>query len=819
MRVEQALYGEVRGGHGLRLASTDHPIVSALTSRLDLPDTAPPGVDWSPFVSGFPYGEHYVLARTFADPTARRPGMVLSHAVIAPRDEVVTMSDLRPLFALLITKPSSPESLATCELPASAELTTPLPELVPLAEALVTRGTGPVVRVGLLGFDELVIELWTHLWPEIRAQFAFRLSFGPQDIVDDPIPSLICTPNTLASRWIRQRIVGEANSSPSLAAGVLCGKAEAAPVLELAQQLGARICHFTDLPLLQHTYEIDSSPSPSFDECVSTLRCLERLSPDPAQGVARKAKFIQRLESRLLNASVQEILLLRNLGTIGLSAAPKIWVRLRAWAEFNPLAQHEDADMLSALSDALLSSAAVEPWRQAMLDGIVAASLAPSAKFANAFWRWVKLRPATLAELADYLPNEDELESRLADAAPQSVDLDTGNAVMAIAQNRHWLRLHGVAASACLAPHDAVARQLSIDTTETNLDGLRASLRCTSPNEAIELALALTQPRLLRIAAERVAEDPLLLGALSFASRSAQDLWSHALSINAEAWQGPLDPPSAFFTVIQNLLDGAEVSLDLIDLLSRSPLADLNKFACCADAWRHLPEPARSNCLRATATGWLQRALKGDVSAADRELETAILGADGLEVALKQVNASCGQFVRIIEYLPNLNESRCLRWLDDHTILRQLPDADAQALGRLILSRRWQRVADRLVQLAREGRHDVKPALSECRTMVGILWQFFLGLSPGSATEKWAVLEQLAVDLYPNGPDDAGLWDRAGGQDADLKSNVSGRNRWHDAIGQLQRGRGPRVRRLLEEMHIDYPSNDQLRALLASRMF
>lgn len=97
-----------------------------------------------------------------------------------------------------------------------------------------------------------------------------------------------------------------------------------------------------------------------------------------------------------------------------------------------------------------------------------------------------------------------------------------------------------------------------------------------------------------------------------------------------------------------------------------------------------------------------------------------------------------------------MNPAACAGWM----IIQycdSLPDADAQALGRLILSRRWQRVADRLVQLAREGRHDVKPALSECRTMVGILWQFFLGLSPGSATEKWAVLEQLAVDLYPNG--------------------------------------------------------------------
>ncbi|WFF97503.1 effector-associated domain EAD1-containing protein [Aeromonas caviae] len=821
MRVEQALYGETRGGHGLRLASTDLSLISELTSRLDLPDTAPPGVNWSPFVSGFPYGEHYVLARTFADPAATRPGMVLSHAVIAPLDDVVKMSDLRPLFALLITEPISPEALVTCELPAFAEPPTPAPELVSLAEALVTRGVGPVVRVGLQGFDELILALWTNLWPEVRAQFAFRLSFGPQDIVDSPMPSLIYTPNELASRWRTHRVIGAANSSsPSLAAKILCGEAGAAQLLTLAQRLGARISHFTDLPLLQRIYEIDSSPNPRFDECVSVLRVLERLSPAPDRGAASKAKFIQKLESRMPNASVQEILLLRNLSTIGLSDSARIWDSFRAWVALSPLAQHEDADMLSVVSDALSPSAAVEPWRQAVLDGLVeSASLASSTSFANAFWRWAKLHPAAVAKFADYLPVDGELDRRLADAVPQVVNLDTGNAVMAIAQSKHWLQLHGVAASACLAPREAVTRQLSIDTVATSLDGLRASLRCTSPNETIELALALALPRLLRIAAERVADDPPLLGGLSFAIRPAQDLWFYALLLNTEAWKGPLDPQSSFFTVIQNLLDGAEVNMDLIDTLSCSPLADLGEFTCRTDAWRCLPARARVNCLRATAAGWIQRALMGDVSTPDRELETTILDADGLEIALQLVVASAGQVVRIIGYLPNFNESRCLLWLDDQALLRSLPAADAQALGRLILSRRWQRAANRLVQLALQGRSDVKHALSECQTMIDLLSRWWLGVLPASDVDKWTVLEELAVNLYPNGPDDSGLWDRAGGQDADLKSYASGRTRWHDAISKLRRGRGPRVGRLLEAMRIDYPSNDQLRALLASRMF
>lgn len=397
MKVEQAIYGEVRGGHALRLATDRERVSSQLTSRLDLPDTAPPGVNWSPFLSGFPHGDRYVLARTFSDPATTRAGMVLSHAVIAPREEVSTTPDLRPLLALLIVAPEAPEMLEPREVSTSA-VQPPAPvDLIATAEALTTRGTGPVVRIGCQGFEDLVVSLWFHLWPELRADFCFRLSFGPQDLVDVPKPSLVCTPPALAARWHGHRIVGStASKAVSRAAAVLSGGTEAEPVLRFAREIGARVHDLSDLPLLERAYELGSASIPTFDECVAALRLVERLSPDPAAGAVGKARLVERLTSRLPAASVRDILLLRNLGTEALPAADTIWARLRAWATKNQFIEAEDEPLLAAIDDATSTAAAIPAWREALLVGMADASRTKSSPFRTAFWRWADARPTTL---------------------------------------------------------------------------------------------------------------------------------------------------------------------------------------------------------------------------------------------------------------------------------------------------------------------------------------------------------------------------------------------------------------------------------------
>ena len=105
MRIEQAFYGEHRGGHSLLASSGDDEVSAGIVHRLDLPDAAPPGVEWSPFLGGFPYQGRYVLSRTFRDTGASRSGMVFSHALLARLDEIVDTADLRPLLKLFASRP------------------------------------------------------------------------------------------------------------------------------------------------------------------------------------------------------------------------------------------------------------------------------------------------------------------------------------------------------------------------------------------------------------------------------------------------------------------------------------------------------------------------------------------------------------------------------------------------------------------------------------------------------------------------------------------------------------------------------------------
>jgi hypothetical protein len=320
----------------------------------------------------------------------------------------------------------------------------------------------------------------------------------------------------------------------------------------------------------------------------------------------------------------------------------------------------------------------------------------------------------------------------------------------------------------------------------------------------------------MHIAAEEVARKPQLLKEVDFVAAPAQAIWTRAIATNAEAWRGPADPQHSFAVIIQNVLDGGPANEELIAALATTPVADLSGYPRCAELWPLVADPTRAALLRATAAGWLERASSGDVACApDAQLQSALLADDHLNRTLRALaSTGTGTAVRIISALPNYDESRFLGWLGDwYATQRPMMAHDADTVGRLILDRQWRRAVDQLIQFMRNGRNDVKPALRVCHDLISIFTRWSLGLSSVSYQEKWTVLEDLAVDLYPTGPDDNELWDRAGGQNADLQSYGRGRSRWRDAIGQMRRGKGPRPDRLLDEMIRDFPSSDQVRHL------
>ena len=823
MRIEQAFYGEHRGGHSLLASSGDNEISAGIAHRLDLPDAAPPGAEWSPFLGGFPYHGRYVLSRTFRDTGASRSGMVFSHALLACLDEIVDTADLRPLLKLFATSARQRPDVTTVEL---FPTVTPLPhsdELIGAAEALVMNGRLPVVRLGHIGFDDLVVALWARLLPEVRRGFAFRLSFDPRDLVETPMPALVCTPSPLAARWSNYPMVRSvASREPaSLAAAILSGHEKAVPLLEFMQEIGSQPMTFRDLCWAEHAYVLNIGES-TVERRVGALRLIEKLSPDPDTGEHGKNVLVRQLCELVPGARPQDILLLRNLQLSAVPSPTWVWKAVETWAAKNDYRQDQDVEMLSVLEDATNSTAAIEEWRTAVLEGFATAARSRKSCFFAAFWRWLQIRPVTVGTLFQYVPVTPRVEEQLVAAAPPKLHETAAMTLVAPARSRGWFRLHGAVLAGTCSPLDAARQQVAVDTDPSFLVGLRSALRNARAAEVVECGLEIDDPRMPHLAGEVVAKKATLLVGVDISCPKAQAIWREALSIDPKSWQGPADPEAAFHLILDRMLDGSEADTSLIALLSETPLGDLGTYPRRPEVWSRISGVPFNNLVAATTNGWLREASRtGTPFVPENTIQFAILESDDFDPAVDAlIPDRIGTIVGIVAALDGYDEQRFLGLISNVLLrTRALTVSDAEAIGQLILERKWRQAAAKMVERYRFGRRDLRPALRKCYDIIGFWDRMTLGLTPVSESEKWRALESLAAKLYPAGPDDDGLWERAGGNDADLPSTGSGRMRWSHGMRDMRQGKQPAPSALLAEMMEDFPNNRRLFDLARDAVF
>jgi hypothetical protein len=92
--------------------------------------------------------------------------------------------------------------------------------------------------------------------------------------------------------------------------------------------------------------------------------------------------------------------------------------------------------------------------------------------------------------------------------------------------------------------------------------------------------------------------------------------------------------------------------------------------------------------------------------------------------------------------------------------------------------------------------------------------------APANATlrppDRWRDIEQIMADLYPAGPADQSMWERAGGDLSRLNLSGNGRANWFAALRTLKRGGGGSgisVKSLIDTALDDFPHQSELKAL------
>ncbi|MCG7324651.1 effector-associated domain EAD1-containing protein [Achromobacter sp. ACRQX] len=823
MRVDQAIYGTIKHGYALRCASGDREFAGELAQRLDLPDTEPQGADWSPVTSGFAVRDRYVVSRTFSDPSVGRSGMVVTHALICDLDEIAAMDDLRPLLAHLITSfdagPTAVEPLEVTSVPGMPPATL---DLVDAARALVSGGSGPVVRIGSDGFENLMVALWGRLWPTLRAKLYFRLSFGPKDVIEKPEPTIVCTPASLVGRWQQQqRIVGRSGCERRRAAGMIDDSTNGAELLEFRDRIGAKLDDFKEFHLLEQAHDMLSATPDNVARVVSAARLIERLSPNPTCGEAEKRIIVERLIQALPAAQPSEILTLRNLALRGLGTSGLVWQAIEAWFERNDYLPSDDAEMVAILSDALIGEDAIVPWREAVTRGLDRSALAAGGKFAAGFWRWAKSEARVSSPLIALVARgRDGLEA-LEAAAPTELDVATAKLIMATAAKQGFFRLHAIAAGASMSPADAARAQSAVEPG-VDATAMRLAMRRAEPGEILDAVACVPDGRVLVIAGEAVAKDPTLLARRDMSTAPNRGIWEAALKTDAGAWRGPEDPRKAFNDLLDEQIDGGKPPAELLRLLSASPLADLTAYPRRSEVWNKLPAITRDRLLAATKDAWFASVGTGQQNTTiEPELLKGILRDPRLDTLLARFPAgTLAEGLHVIEGLGGIDHARFRRWVWMAVrAVRPLTASDADLLGRTLATRGQRDIVDDLISIYRSGRSDIAPVLKHCLKFIGFFDRWSLGLSAVSVTQKWEVLLELAAELFPNGPDQDALWERSGGRDADLRHHGTGKERWRSAIRDIQNGRQFHVSRLIQQMRIDFPENPNLRLMADDPLF
>lgn len=823
MRVDQAIYGTVKHGHALRCASGDLKFASDIAQRLDLPDTEPQGAVWSPVTSGFPASDRYVIARTFSDPSAGRSGMVVTHALICELEEICGVDDLRPLLTHLITSfdaaPAAVEPLEFTPTPGFPPLTA---DLADTAHALVVRGTGPVVRIGSDGFEDLMVALWGGLWQALRRKLYFRLSFGPKDVVEKPEPTIVCTPVALVGRWPQQqRVVGRSGADRPRAAKMIDGTTDGIEMREFGKKIGAILEDFRELQLLEQAHNMTFAKPDTPARLTSVARLIERLSPDPKHGDVEKRIIVERLVNVLPAARPSEILALRNLSLRSFGTSDLIWRELESWFVRNQYDSSDDAEIISILADALIEEEAIAPWREAVSRGLKSAAAVLDSRFAAGFWRWAKSDPRVVPLVIGLIERDRKGLSEIEDAAPSVLDRVTGESVMAYAAKHKLFRLHAIAASAYMKPSDAAIAQ-SIVEPGVDPTSMRLAIRRATASEILDAVACVPDGRVLMIAAESVAKDPTLLARRDMSTAPNRRVWAAALKTEPDAWRGPEDPRGAFEKLLDEQLEGGLPPPELIDLLSGSPLANLTAYPRRGEIWTKLPPRVRDRLLASTIDAWFtSSANTTGNNAIEPELAQAIIRDPRLDPFLARfTDGTIAERLNVIDRLGGLDHGRFRRWVSTaiHAV-RPLTTSDADLLGRALAMRGQRDIVQDLIPVYRSGRSDLAPILRHCLDLVGFIDRWTLGLSHISTTQKWDVLAELAAELFPSGPDQDSLWERSGGRDADLRTNGTGKERWRHAIRDIQNGRKPSASILIRQMLVDFPDNSNLRMMVNDPLF
>ena len=814
---EEIMVGERGRAHDVLASSLPDDIARSLAHHLDLPGQLPPGFELVNYVSGFPHGDRYVVARTSLDASAARQGMVFSHALVTDLGAIGELVDIAAVFKRL--EGVRPEALFTSKTMVKASESEIRARPSPaLCDMLSTDSDRPVVIGDPLALEEVISALWPRLLPGMRREMRFRLSFGPEenDIANFHI---VAVPRVTVTRWPVARVIDlkQGPEIPKTAAGRFLSGEFKGDLSAFLDELSTNCETFETLGLASRALEL-SSVAPAFETTLAALRLIGSLQPDPGKGVTVKAPLLGQLANRPGPSSVQEFLALRNLDLAPFQEKCAFLDKISE--QFDRLFETDPgSDQLSPIvQSAFDPSQSTDGWRNACRTALGRLSAVGAVRVAPLVWMMLSKHPDVGLFLLEQIASVDSMDHAMASCLDEARQPDNSNlsdalisvgfvkAETAILINRHDGDLAEALKEAC-----------ERDRHRYGDGAVEYILGLMKPTGLMTAALAVDDQIVTSAAATAVASAPTLLAELSLRRPQVQKVWIEALKLDDGAWRIRPNVSALRNDVFDSLLRDALAS-DLLEHLVLSPLGNVLGYARRAEVWRALPDRCRDVSLASTAEAWA-RSLPECVSQADYldpEHELAItLSSPKMQQEMKAALERLAFEDLLNVFTGNAHLSDTLFAEVFATFYRSNRHPSGGGLdraARLVTTRDWRNLTHSF--LMRYGMtDDLRGFFHICADHLDWWDRIRHEISRPSTSELDDFFIETACELYPSGPLDNEIWARAGGNPSQLDVSGTGQWQWGAAIRKIRNGNRVRAPSLIAAMHDDYPLNNRLEYL------
>lgn len=622
-RVFDARFGDKDGA----LALLEYPpdmrgFFLRLSDKADLPDSAPAGAAWDPFVRGWREDSYYIVALTEADYAAVRPGMIATRMIAVPITEAEKCDNLGALFEVLHETNRAYVPEFTIPLgPVKSQQAVQPALLACIAHHLIYEEK-PAAIVGQNGFEALVATLWQKLPPELRRAFAFGFSFTPADLTVTRA-NMVAVPTSCENRWSSYKFKCDAKWNQPLRDPIAAflSDAQAHGFLEFLQEVGLVFNSFADYRRYARLWNYWQKRGENDPEVThALLRSLGTLLPEPEQALNQKEEAMGIAAGLLRVGTEADILALRSVKARAFpSKAAMLERAVSGWLKSR--IQSYKADNAAGLSKVVLalpSSQSVE-WQEWVREGLKQGFAALSESAAQTIWSVWK-EEGTLVEIGAQLPTDEATEMVLLRACPTSLSDRLFSTLANWSAGRRWICLMAKVA----LTHVGFAKAIELVFDQD------AGIPRTS---AIELLCAASKPSDVWLSAFR-HEDPALIKCAVAAAKAEPALWSRldndinrwVLLLESAAKANPgfllgIDSTGITGRLYEAWETGIPISEAICEALDKAGRLEFTRCAYRSRLWAKLPKRYLANSLSNTLRAWLKDYYSGPTTKPKLERE------------------------------------------------------------------------------------------------------------------------------------------------------------------------------------------------------